>query len=50
MFKSGNSDHPGDRFLNTTVEVFPIEQPMVGSKLTEDGFVIITKFDQDTGK
>ncbi|CAH1129914.1 unnamed protein product [Ceutorhynchus assimilis] len=49
-FKSGNAEHPSDKFYNTTVEVLPVEAPSFfsltsASNLTSDGYVIVGKFD-----
>ncbi|XP_056637146.1 alpha-1,3-mannosyl-glycoprotein 4-beta-N-acetylglucosaminyltransferase B [Diorhabda sublineata] len=46
-FRSGNAEHPTDKFYNTTVEVKPL-QPIVNtnmSNVTLDGFLIVGKFD-----
>ncbi|XP_019768062.2 alpha-1,3-mannosyl-glycoprotein 4-beta-N-acetylglucosaminyltransferase B [Dendroctonus ponderosae] len=49
LFKSGNAEHPSDKFYNTTVEVLPVAAPRwlspPSSNLTSDGFVIVGKFD-----
>ncbi|XP_014242781.1 alpha-1,3-mannosyl-glycoprotein 4-beta-N-acetylglucosaminyltransferase B [Cimex lectularius] len=48
MFRSGNLEHPLDRFYNTTVEVLPLASPTVNYdtyNLTTDGFIVIGKFD-----
>lgn len=53
MFKSGNADHPGDRFVNTSVEVLPVEihkEGFTGYTTLADGFITLTKFDEQTGK
>ncbi|XP_076262886.1 alpha-1,3-mannosyl-glycoprotein 4-beta-N-acetylglucosaminyltransferase a [Rhynchophorus ferrugineus] len=48
-FRSGNADHPADKFYNTTVEVLPLLMPKNITKsstnVTTDGFVIVGKFD-----
>jgi len=61
LFKSGNPEHPGDRFFNTTVEVLPKEHTeKQGGQLdnknhnhpypkTEDQFLIIGNFSHNTG-
>ena len=61
MFKSGNPEHPGDRFFNTTVEVLPKEHTQKqGGPLdnanhehpypkTEDNFLIVSNFSHNTG-
>lgn len=61
MFRSGNIEHPEDRFSNTTVEVLPFEAVPadIGSataaaaggssmefNVTSDGYVIVAAFDQ----
>lgn len=52
MFRSGNIEHPEDRFYNATIEVFPV-QPVVDTdalgmefNTTSDGYVIVGSFDQ----
>lgn len=45
LFRSGNAEHPSDRFYNTSVEVLP-ESSLAGSSkidynATSDGYVII---------
>ncbi|KAL1131161.1 hypothetical protein AAG570_012398 [Ranatra chinensis] len=48
IFRSGNAEHPSDRFYNTTIEVLPLLQPSnqyESYNITNDGFVIIGKFD-----
>lgn len=49
-FKSGNAEHPSDKFYNTTVEVLPAEPPsnsalISTTNMTSDGYVIVGKFD-----
>lgn len=49
LFRSGNSEHPSDRFYNTTVEVLPVslsENSPIWSTYnsTTDGFLIIGNF------
>ena len=58
IFKSGNAEHPGDRFSNTTVEVLPVEHTKKQDGVldnadhvekypkTADRFLIIGHFDQ----
>lgn len=42
-FKSGNAEHPSDKFYNTTVEVLP-ENPLQNThNVTSDGYVVIGK-------
>ncbi|XP_066259965.1 alpha-1,3-mannosyl-glycoprotein 4-beta-N-acetylglucosaminyltransferase B isoform X1 [Euwallacea similis] len=50
LIKSGNAEHPSDKFYNTTIEVLPLDMPStpsltLASNLTNDGFVIVGKFD-----
>lgn len=47
FFRSGNAEHPSDKFYNTTVEVFPIEtnQYVNTLNMTSDGFIVVGKFD-----
>ena len=48
MFRSGNAEHPSDKFYNTTVEVLPQSINSVDrnhNNVTEDGYIIIGKFD-----
>ncbi|XP_066909573.1 alpha-1,3-mannosyl-glycoprotein 4-beta-N-acetylglucosaminyltransferase B isoform X2 [Halyomorpha halys] len=48
LLKSGNAEHPSDRFYNTTVEVLPLITPTVvydNFNYTADGFIIIGRFD-----
>lgn len=61
LFRSGNSEHPGDKFYNTTVEVLsykPLDQQggvldnRSGSNVgvrSSDGYLVVAKFDQNTG-
>lgn len=61
LFKSGNPEHPGDRFFNTTVEILPSEHTAKQSGTldnaqhrhaypkTEDNFLIIGNFSHNTG-
>lgn len=49
LFRSGNSEHPSDRFYNTTVEILPATLPensIIWSSFnsTTDGFLIIGSF------
>jgi hypothetical protein len=45
LFRSGNAEHPSDRFYNTSVEVLPVSSHTSSSRIdynaTNDGFVII---------
>ncbi|XP_071878766.1 alpha-1,3-mannosyl-glycoprotein 4-beta-N-acetylglucosaminyltransferase a isoform X1 [Bombus fervidus] len=48
LFRSGNPEHPSDKFYNTTVEVFTKISASMNrnsNDITEDGYVIIGKFD-----
>ncbi|KAL2740574.1 hypothetical protein V1478_000715 [Vespula squamosa] len=48
LFRSGNPEHPSDRFYNTTVEVFPEMFRSIdknNNDMTEDGYIIVGKFD-----
>lgn len=57
LFRSGNPEHPGDKFYNTTVEILPSKAvgaldnavQGVGFPMTDDGFYVINRFDQDSG-
>ena len=61
FFKSGNPEHPGDKFYNTTVEILPEEhtqkQPGVldnkahedAYPMTEDGYLVVGNFSHETG-
>lgn len=51
-FRSGNSEHPSDRFYNTTVEILPVTNALgeissVSSNynITVDGFLVVGSFD-----
>lgn len=50
-FRSGNSEHPSDRFYNTTVEILPTGTLSDGSSVwnnyntTADGFLVMGSFD-----
>ncbi|XP_069670865.1 alpha-1,3-mannosyl-glycoprotein 4-beta-N-acetylglucosaminyltransferase A isoform X1 [Periplaneta americana] len=49
LFRSGNAEHPSDRFYNTSVEVLPESSHTSLSRVdynaTSDGYVIVGKFD-----
>ncbi|EFA00960.2 alpha-1,3-mannosyl-glycoprotein 4-beta-N-acetylglucosaminyltransferase B [Tribolium castaneum] len=47
FFRSGNAEHPSDKFYNTTVEVLPAEANQYGNSLnvTSDGYIVVGKFD-----
>lgn len=49
LFRSGNTEHPSDRFYNTTIEVLPESLPENSPiwstfNSTADGFLIIGNF------
>lgn len=53
MFRSGNIEHPEDRFYNATIELLPVQplEPDSSGMSTElnttsDGYVIVGSFDQ----
>jgi hypothetical protein len=43
FFRSGNAEHPSDKFYNTTVEVLPAETNQYGNSLnvTSDGYIVV---------
>ncbi|XP_043928129.1 alpha-1,3-mannosyl-glycoprotein 4-beta-N-acetylglucosaminyltransferase A [Protopterus annectens] len=53
LFRSGNPEHPGDKLMNTTIEVLPFKSEELEAKQetknkylrTEDGFFRIGKFE-----
>lgn len=50
MFRSGNIEHPEDRFYNTTVEVLPTNPRLfegggMDYNVTSDGYAIVGSFD-----
>ncbi|ALC44609.1 CG9384 [Drosophila busckii] len=51
LFRSGNSEHPSDRFYNTTVELLPADSLSENSSVwssyntTTDGYLIVGAFD-----
>ncbi|GFT26759.1 alpha-1,3-mannosyl-glycoprotein 4-beta-N-acetylglucosaminyltransferase B [Nephila pilipes] len=50
LFRSGNAEHPEDKFLNTSVEVLPVsysEDQMYPK--TKDGFLVVGHFKESTG-
>ena len=61
LFRSGNPEHPGDRFYNTTVEVLPQSHVEKQSGIldnaeqktfypqTEDNFLVVGNFSHLTG-
>ena len=50
-FKSGNPEHPGDKFFNTSVDIQPYVQPkeQVRYAKDNDGFFTVANFSHDTG-
>lgn len=46
MFRSGNAEHPSDKFYNTTVEVSLADgsQTTASHNVTSDGFIVIGEF------
>lgn len=51
LFRSGNSEHPSDRFYNTTVEILPAALPensyiWSAYNLTTDGFLVVGSFNE----
>ena len=66
LFKSGNVEHPGDKFFNTTVEVLPVDhqnQQKEGAVLddlpnrepggfprTDAGYLVLAHFNHATGE
>jgi len=60
LFRSGNPEHPGDKFYNTSVQVlsslrYSKQSALDNSKqraefpLTEDSFYVINHFNHDSG-
>ncbi|XP_013789069.2 alpha-1,3-mannosyl-glycoprotein 4-beta-N-acetylglucosaminyltransferase B-like [Limulus polyphemus] len=50
LFRSGNPEHPDDKFFNTTVEVLPVNDP--SKQLlpkTRDGYYVVGLFKDTTG-
>ncbi|XP_071446350.1 alpha-1,3-mannosyl-glycoprotein 4-beta-N-acetylglucosaminyltransferase B [Hetaerina americana] len=52
LFRSGNAEHPSDRFYNTTIELLPLSYTVTASSsgsaaptLEDDGYVTVGKFD-----
>lgn len=51
LFRSGNAEHPSDRFYNTTIEILPASAAKLISDVsprtntTNDGYLPIGKFD-----
>jgi alpha-1,3-mannosylglycoprotein beta-1,4-N-acetylglucosaminyltransferase A/B len=50
-FKSGNPEHPGDKFFNTTVDLQPYVQPKEKMNYISDndGFYTVANFSHETG-
>lgn len=51
LFRSGNTEHPSDRFYNTTVEILPMSVPENSEiwnayNSTMDGFLIVGAFNE----
>lgn len=42
LFRSGNAEHPSDKFLNTTVEALPLVSSAMNA--TSDGYVVVGQF------
>lgn len=54
VFKSGNSEHPGDKLFNTAVDILPVDKSLTAKgslpndskySVTEDGYLRIDKFE-----
>ncbi|KAK2170426.1 hypothetical protein LSH36_3g29011 [Paralvinella palmiformis] len=62
LFHSGNSEHPGDKFYNTTIEILPVDHIVKadgilsnqihehGYSRTEDGYLVINEFREGVAK
>lgn len=50
-FKSGNPEHPGDKFFNTTLDLLPYVQPKEPLRYVKDhdGFYTVANFSHETG-
>ncbi|GIY23385.1 alpha-1,3-mannosyl-glycoprotein 4-beta-N-acetylglucosaminyltransferase A [Caerostris extrusa] len=50
LFRSGNPEHPEDKFLNTSVEILPLSysEDQIYPK-TKDGFLVVGNFKESTG-
>ncbi|CAD5123099.1 DgyrCDS11473 [Dimorphilus gyrociliatus] len=47
LFRSGNSEHPGDKFFNTTIELLPesgVINPALKYPKTSDNYLIVANF------
>jgi len=60
LFRSGNPEHPGDKFYNTSVQVLSSlqysrsatldnQKQLTEFPLTEDHFYVINQFNHDSG-
>ncbi|XP_023229462.1 alpha-1,3-mannosyl-glycoprotein 4-beta-N-acetylglucosaminyltransferase B-like [Centruroides sculpturatus] len=50
LFRSGNAEHPDDKFFNTTVEILPSEILEDNSyPVTRDGYLIVGSFKDSNG-
>lgn len=50
LFRSGNAEHPEDKFYNTTVEVLPVSYNFNHSySKTKDGYLVLGQFEGSTG-
>lgn len=50
LFRSGNAEHPDDKFFNTTVEVLPSDTIEESSyPITKDGYLIVGNFKDTNG-
>lgn len=41
LFRSGNAEHPADRFYNTTVEILPAKKPSEDLNVSPEGYVTV---------
>lgn len=51
LFRSGNVEHPEDKFVNTTVEISPAVplNDEIPYPVTDDGFLLVGKFNNQSG-
>lgn len=50
FFRSGNAEHPEDKFVNTTVEILPASSiNIIPYPMLDDGFLIVGKFNNQSG-
>ncbi|XP_067122632.1 alpha-1,3-mannosyl-glycoprotein 4-beta-N-acetylglucosaminyltransferase B-like [Centruroides vittatus] len=50
FFRSGNAEHPEDKFVNTTVEILPASSlTVVPYPMLDDGFLIVGRFNNQSG-